>query len=189
MAWVQLGRLAVTDVLKTRSVTLRSWRMDDAEAALRIFGDDDVARWLSPALERIPDMSATWLLLQQWNLDPCACAGGGRAVGSRTIHGRAGRRECRCGISQRVGRTWRSVCSWRRMVWMRCAVVRPTNTRAAAMARHIGMEWVGKRDKYYDRRLTCIACGPRIWISRCVANPRDGRRSDGRRRLCSPGYP
>jgi predicted GNAT family acetyltransferase len=33
------------------------------------------------------------------------------------------------------------------------AVVRPTNTRAAAMARRIGMEWVGETDKYYDLRL------------------------------------
>jgi RimJ/RimL family protein N-acetyltransferase len=33
------------------------------------------------------------------------------------------------------------------------AVVRPTNKRAAAMARRIGMEWVGETDKYYDLRL------------------------------------
>ena len=30
------------------------------------------------------------------------------------------------------------------------AVVRPTNKRAAFMARRIGMEWVGETDKYYD---------------------------------------
>jgi RimJ/RimL family protein N-acetyltransferase len=42
----------VTDVLETDRLTLRPWRLDDAEAALRIFGDNEVARWLSPALER-----------------------------------------------------------------------------------------------------------------------------------------
>ena len=30
------------------------------------------------------------------------------------------------------------------------AVVRPRNTRGAATARRVGMEWVGETDKYYD---------------------------------------
>jgi RimJ/RimL family protein N-acetyltransferase len=33
------------------------------------------------------------------------------------------------------------------------SVVRPTNTRAAAVARRLGMEWVGETDKYYDLHL------------------------------------
>lgn len=33
------------------------------------------------------------------------------------------------------------------------AVMRCTNKRAAAMARRIGMEWVGETEKYYDLRL------------------------------------
>jgi [ribosomal protein S5]-alanine N-acetyltransferase len=33
------------------------------------------------------------------------------------------------------------------------ALVRPTNTRATATARRIGMEWVGETEKYYDLRL------------------------------------
>jgi RimJ/RimL family protein N-acetyltransferase len=33
------------------------------------------------------------------------------------------------------------------------AVVRPTNARAAATAKRIGMEWVGETDKYYDLQL------------------------------------
>jgi len=33
------------------------------------------------------------------------------------------------------------------------ALVRPTNARATATARRIGMEWVGETEKYYDLRL------------------------------------
>jgi RimJ/RimL family protein N-acetyltransferase len=32
--------------------------MSDVEAALSIFGDGEVARWLTPAMNRIPDMAA-----------------------------------------------------------------------------------------------------------------------------------
>ncbi|MFL6134664.1 MAG: hypothetical protein ACJ72A_17800, partial [Nocardioidaceae bacterium] len=33
------------------------------------------------------------------------------------------------------------------------AVVRPRNTRGAATAQRVGMEWVGETDKYYALRL------------------------------------
>lgn len=33
------------------------------------------------------------------------------------------------------------------------AVVRPKNTRGAATAKRIGMEWVGETEKYHDLRL------------------------------------
>ena len=33
------------------------------------------------------------------------------------------------------------------------ALVRPANTRAAATARRIGMDWVGETEKYHDLRL------------------------------------
>jgi RimJ/RimL family protein N-acetyltransferase len=33
------------------------------------------------------------------------------------------------------------------------AVVRPANTRGAATAKRIGMEWVGETDKHYDLQL------------------------------------
>ena len=33
------------------------------------------------------------------------------------------------------------------------ALVRPANTRAVAMVRRIGMEWVGETEKYHHLRL------------------------------------
>jgi RimJ/RimL family protein N-acetyltransferase len=33
------------------------------------------------------------------------------------------------------------------------AVVRPDNTRGAATAQRIGMEWIGETDKYHDLNL------------------------------------
>ena len=40
------------------------------------------------------------------------------------------------------------------------AVVRPANTRAIAMVRRLGMEWVGETDKYHSLRLQVYRLGP-----------------------------
>jgi RimJ/RimL family protein N-acetyltransferase len=40
------------------------------------------------------------------------------------------------------------------------AVVRPGNTRAAAVARRNGMEWVGETDKYFDLTLQVYRLRP-----------------------------
>ena len=40
------------------------------------------------------------------------------------------------------------------------AVARPTNTRAIAVARRIGMDWVGETAKYYDLRLQVFRIRP-----------------------------
>jgi [ribosomal protein S5]-alanine N-acetyltransferase len=40
------------------------------------------------------------------------------------------------------------------------AVVRPANQRAAAMARRIGMEWVGETQKYYGLQLQVFRLRP-----------------------------
>ena len=166
----------VTDVLKTDRLTLRPWRMDDAEAALRIFGDHEVARWLSPALERVADMSAMRLLLQQWILeDARAPAPAGRwaielFAEARVVGGVAllllppGGEDLEIGVQLAPdvwGRGLASEAGHRVAhhalahdgVEEVFAVVRPTNKRAAAMAKRIGMEWVGETDKYYDLRL------------------------------------
>ena len=166
----------MTDVLKTDRLTLRPWRMDDAEAALRIFGDDEVARWLSPAMERVADMSAMRLLLQQWILeDSRAPAPAGRwaielSTHTRVVGGVAllflppGGEDLEIGVQlapERWGQGLASEAGHRVAhhalahdgVEEVFAVVRPTNTRAAAMAKRIGMEWVGETDKYYNLRL------------------------------------
>jgi RimJ/RimL family protein N-acetyltransferase len=40
------------------------------------------------------------------------------------------------------------------------AVARPANRRAEATARRIGMDWVGETDKYYDMRLQVFRLRP-----------------------------
>src|SRR5437763_443857 len=45
---------------------LRSWQIDDAHAALEVFGHLEVARWLSPIMGQVSDLPAMQLLLQQW---------------------------------------------------------------------------------------------------------------------------
>ena len=44
-----------TDELITKRLRLRPWTVDDADAALAIFGEHQVARWLAPAMPRVAD--------------------------------------------------------------------------------------------------------------------------------------
>ncbi|HKS51048.1 MAG TPA: hypothetical protein VJS67_04190 [Pseudonocardiaceae bacterium] len=52
--------------LVTDRLILRTWHLDDAPAALEVFGHAEVARWLSPIMARVPDLAAMQLLVQQW---------------------------------------------------------------------------------------------------------------------------
>src|SRR5512139_949741 len=52
--------------LVTERLRLRPWRADDAQAALEIYGDPEIARRLSPALGQVPDAAAMRLVLEQW---------------------------------------------------------------------------------------------------------------------------
>ena len=47
-------------------LTLRRWGIDDAAAAVGIYGHSEVAGWLSPMMDRVPDVAGMRLLLQQW---------------------------------------------------------------------------------------------------------------------------
>src|SRR5262245_21046636 len=52
--------------LVTERLVLRPWSVDDADASLRAYGDAEVARWLAPAMDRISDLAAMRVVLQQW---------------------------------------------------------------------------------------------------------------------------
>ena len=56
----------VTLSLQTDRLLIRDWEEDDADAALEIYGSADVAPWLSPAIEQVPDATSMRLLLQAW---------------------------------------------------------------------------------------------------------------------------
>jgi hypothetical protein len=45
----------VAQALTTERVTPRPWTVDDAAAALAVYGDAQVARWLAPAMDRVGD--------------------------------------------------------------------------------------------------------------------------------------
>jgi hypothetical protein len=53
----------MAEQLVTERLLLRPWRVDDADAALGVFGDGEVARWLSPAMDRVSDESA----MRRWS--------------------------------------------------------------------------------------------------------------------------
>lgn len=52
--------------LLTARLTLRAWTEDDAPAALAIYGDPLVAKWLSPVLPRLTDEATMRSALQEW---------------------------------------------------------------------------------------------------------------------------
>ncbi|MGH3355680.1 MAG: GNAT family N-acetyltransferase, partial [Nocardioidaceae bacterium] len=52
--------------LKSERLTLRPWTLDDVEAAFAIYGRQQVAGWLSPVMDAVPDLLAMRLVLQQW---------------------------------------------------------------------------------------------------------------------------
>ncbi|MDH6574632.1 GNAT family N-acetyltransferase [Kitasatospora sp. MAP5-34] len=52
--------------LTTDRLILRNWSVDDAEQALAIYGSPDVARWLTPAMDRVGDVAAMRSVLHAW---------------------------------------------------------------------------------------------------------------------------
>lgn len=160
-------------LITTSRLRLRPWALADAEAALAVYGAQDVARWLSPAMDRVPDVASmrgvieTWLAEDlgapqgRWAVELAADAElvGGVAVLPLPPHGEDlevawqlapyawGR-----GIAAEAGHavTHHAFASGIDEVF---AVVRSQNGRGAATAQRVGMEWVGETEKYYDLRL------------------------------------
>lgn len=160
----------------SRRLTLRRWTLDDVDAALAIYGRPDVARWLSPAMDTVGDADAMRLLLQQWIAeDDRAAAPTGRwaielTAERRVIGGivllylppggvdleigwQLAPAEWGHGYASEAGHATAHWALQQSGIDELFAVVRPDNTRAAATAERIGMEWVGETDKYYDLRL------------------------------------
>ena len=161
------------DVITTRRLRLRPWAAADAEPALAVYGERDVARWLSPAMERVPDAEAMRSLLESWIEQDLESPQGrwavelvdtGDLVGAvavlplppdgedlevawqlaphawgRGIATEAGHAVAHHAFSSGIDELF--------------AVVRTQNSRGAATAERVGMEWVGETEKYYDLRL------------------------------------
>ena len=164
-----------TDELITRRLRLRPWTLDDAVAAFAIFGRREIARWLTPAVPRVADSDEMRQLLVRWITEheeagpsmghwaieirhsgliigavsllplPPGCtdfeigwqiapAAWGHGYGAEAGHAVAHQAFAN-GVPEVL------------------AVVSLGNTRGAATARRVGMEWVGETDKYYGLTL------------------------------------
>ena len=171
MADVAIDRASRT--ISTGRLALRPWTEDDASAALEVFGSDQVARWLAPAMEQVPDAAAMRTRLKVWATD---FTGSGRPAGRWAIEHDGGLIGAGAilplppdGEDLEIG--WQlAPAAWGHGYATEAgkalahfafqggeeevfAVVRPRNTRGSATAERVGMEWVGETDKYYDLRL------------------------------------
>ena len=165
------------EIITTSRLRLRPWSVDDAEAALAVYGQDDVARWLSPAMDRVPDATAMRELLQGWMAQELEVPQGRWAVELVQSGDQSG--ELVGGVAvlplppdgEDLEVAWQlAPHAWGRGIAAEAghavahhafasgldelfAVVRSQNSRGAATAQRVGMEWVGETEKYYDLRL------------------------------------
>jgi RimJ/RimL family protein N-acetyltransferase len=161
--------------IRTNRLVLRPWSLQDAPAALDVYGQSEVSRWLAPAMESVADESAMTAVLKQW-IDQCSALEppAGRwavelADSGELIGGAAVLPLPPDGVDLEIG--WQlAPAYWGRGLAAEAghavahytftqgvdevfAVVRPRNTRGTATARRVGMEWVGETQKYYGLTL------------------------------------
>lgn len=161
--------------LHSDRLLIREWSVADADAAFEVYGSGEVAHWLTPEMQRVPDPSAMRSVLEAWvEAQPNLLTPAGRwAVVRRAdeavIGGLGLRRlppyEEDIEISWQLGPDvwgygYATEAARRLMMWAFTqdvdelfAVARPNNARAIATARRLGMEWVGETTKYYGLRL------------------------------------
>lgn len=189
----------VTTLLTTDRLLVREWEDDDAAAALAIFGDERVSRWLSPATDPVPDQGAMLELLRTWRreqLDSSAdleqylgrwalvARDGGAVVGGLVLRTMPPHEEDLEIAWQLAPAHWgkgyasegvRALAQWafEQSASELFAVVRPGNERAAWIARRLDMEWVGETEKYYDQTLQVYRLRPGDVAGTAASNTRD----------------
>lgn len=162
--------------IRTERLRLRPWEMSDAEAALTIYGDVEVARWLAPAMRGIGDVGDMRKYLSSWISECARCelpqgrwamvesatdtVVGGIAllplppacedleIGWQVARSARGR-----GYGAEAGHAIAHQALEYGGVTELFAVVRPGNIGGIATARRVGMDWVGETGKYYDMTL------------------------------------
>ncbi|WP_329377347.1 GNAT family N-acetyltransferase [Streptomyces sp. NBC_01716] len=163
--------------ITTPRLVLRPWAPGDAEAALPVYGVDKVSRWLAPALEPVSDLAAMERLIERWMAEsatleppqgrwaislretseliggvallPLPPFGSDLEIGWQLAPDLWGQ-----GLAAEAGhavahQAFESEAGVEELF----AVVRPRNSRGAATARRVGMEWVGETEKYYNLSL------------------------------------
>jgi RimJ/RimL family protein N-acetyltransferase len=169
-------------LMTTTRLTLRDWSDDDASAALAIYGSADVARWLTPAMNRIADVEAMRSVLRTWRqrqpelLPPQGrwaihriaddAVVGGVAIGLLPPDGedlevswQLNPAEWGKGYAAEAAR---ALIAWAftQQIDELFAVARPSNVRATATAKRLGMQWVGETAKYYGLNLQVYRIRP-----------------------------
>jgi RimJ/RimL family protein N-acetyltransferase len=160
--------------LVTDRLVLRPWQVDDAQAALRSYGDAEVARWLSPTMDQVIDEGGMRVVLQQWiaedtrMLTPAGrwaieLRDTGELIGGATLLPLAPDDEYEMGWQLERTHWGNGYATEAGMAVAQfafgqgleqvIALVRPTNSRAEATVRRLGMEWVGETEKYHHLRL------------------------------------
>ena len=169
-------------LVTTTRLLLRGWSADDAPAALAIYGSAEVAHWLAPALDRIPDVEAMRSVLQTWQQEqPGLLPPQGRWAILRTaddtvIGGLSIRLLPPDGEDLEVswqlspeewGKGYATEAAGGLITWAFTqdidelfAVTRPNNVRAVATAKRLGMQWVGETTKYYGLNLQVYRIRP-----------------------------
>lgn len=168
--------------LVTDRLILRSWEMEDVPAAFEVFGHAEVARWLSPIMDRVPDLAAMRVLLRQWIVEDlraepptgrwcverredAAVIGGGTLLPLPP-----GGEDLELGWQLHPA-AWKqgyaSEATYAMVRWAFShdadelyAVVRPENARAVSAIRRNGMEWVGETAKYFGQPMQLYRLRP-----------------------------
>ena len=170
------------ELLHTPRLVVRGWEVEDAEAALEIYGAAEVTRWLTPAMDRVADIAAMRSVLQAWTEAQHNLAAprgrwaiqlrdGGEIVGGLAIRLLPRYREDLELSWQLKPQAWghgyaveagRALIRWAftQEIDELFAAARPNNARAIATARRLGMEWVGETTKYYGLRLQVFRIRP-----------------------------
>jgi RimJ/RimL family protein N-acetyltransferase len=161
--------------IRTPRLLLRPWTGDDADAALAVYGTEQVTRWLAPAFDLVTDTDTMRRHLERWIAEGAAVDPplGRWAVELRETGELVG------GVALLplppdlldVEIAWQLTPSmWGKGIASEAghavahhafesgideifAVVRPQNERGASTARRVGMDWVGETGKYYGLEL------------------------------------
>ena len=158
--------------IETERLLIRSWSDYDGPDALAIYGDESVTRWLTPAMDTVPDLPAMRGVLRGWQTGDAApvshwaieLRGTDRVVGGVALLRLAPWEDLEIawqlaptawgnGYAAEAGEALAHWSMHNAGVQELFALVGPGNARAAATAQRIGMDLVGTTDKYHHQHL------------------------------------
>jgi RimJ/RimL family protein N-acetyltransferase len=168
--------------VETARLVLQPWSREDAPEALRLYGDPELVRWLSPAMTAVPDLAAMELVLEQWchehaRLTPPAGRWSMRARDDGRLVGAAAllplppdAEDAEVGyvlLPRERGNGYATEATRALVGWAFAeglpevfVVARPRNAPGIAVAQRVGFQWVGETSKYYDLRLRVYRLRP-----------------------------